>query len=260
MLLTVPTISRFSLTPVKATRLHHPPSIRLERYGAVGDRWFYFARPDGRFLAGAGHGPLVRIRAEYDVDGERLSLAFPDGTTVAGEACNLGEPVRTSMWGRPVRGRAVEGPFEDAVTTYVGEPLRLVRADEPGGAIDVEPVTMVSTASIEEFPAQAADHRAADGRRFRLLLQLDGCEPREEHGWTGRRLRVGDAIIEAGGPVPRCVVTTQDPNTGGRDLDTLGILARYRGKPDGKHVEFGIYGTVVEPGTVHLGDRVELLD
>jgi uncharacterized protein len=256
----MPTVSRFSLTPVNATALHHPQSIRLERYGAVGDRWFYFAKPDGRFVAGAAHGPLVQIHAEYDVGAERLSLAFPDGTRVSGDACALGEPVWTSMWGRSLTGRVVNGSFEEAVTAYVGERLRLVRTDEPGGAIDIDPVTLVSTASVEEFAAMSGDPRGKDARRFRLLIQVDGTEAREEHSWNSRRLRVGDAIVEGGGPVPRCIVTTQDPDTGRRDIDTLRILAHYRGKPDGKHVEFGMYGRVVEPGDVAVGDPVELLN
>jgi uncharacterized protein len=31
------------------------------------------------------------------------------------------------------------------------------------------------------------------------------------------------------GPVDRCVVTTRDPDTGERDLDTLRLIKRYRG-------------------------------
>jgi uncharacterized protein YcbX len=30
------------------------------------------------------------------------------------------------------------------------------------------------------------------------------------------------------GPVDRCVVTTRDPGTGERDLDTLRLIKRYR--------------------------------
>src|SRR6266516_5849348 len=155
----MPTVLRFSLTPVKSTALHHPDEIRLERYGAVGDRDFYFARPDGRFVAGAAFGPLVRIRADHDRDAERLRLTFPDGTTVEGDACALGPPVRTSMWGRPLRGRVVDGPFERALTTYVGTPIRLVRCDRPGDAIDDWPATLVSRASVGEFASRAGDER-----------------------------------------------------------------------------------------------------
>jgi uncharacterized protein YcbX len=256
----MPTVVRFSLTPVKSTAMHHPDQVRLERYGAVGDRDFYFVRPDGRFVAGATFGPLVRIRADHDRDAERLTLTFPDGTTAEGDACALGAPVRTSMWGRPLRGHVVDGPFEPALTSYVGTALRLVRCDEPGGAIDVWPATMVSRASVQEFALRAGDQRGRDGRRFRMLVELDGCEAREEEGWRGRRMWLGDAVVRVMTPVPRCVVTTQDPATGIRDVDTLSVLDAYRGRPDGKHVEFGMYAEVLEPGTIRVGDRAEVLD
>ncbi len=74
-----------------------------------------------------------------------------------------------------------------------------------------------------------------------MLLELDGLEPHEEDGWSGRSLQVGEAVVVGGGPVPRCVVTTQDPDTGLASLDTLRAIKRYRGLREGRYVDFGIY-------------------
>src|SRR3989442_428915 len=104
---------------------------------------------------------------------------------------------------------------------------------------------------------QAGD--AVDGRRFRMLFTLAGCEAHEEDGWNGRLLRVGDAVLRAGGPIERCAVTTRDPDTGERDLDTLRLIRDYRGVSDRQAVDFGVYADVVEPGRVRTGDPVELL-
>ena len=60
-----------------------------------------------------------------------------------------------------------------------------------------------------------------------------------------------------GGPVPRCATTTRDPSTGQRDLDTLRAIAAYRGRRDGKDIDFGVYAQVVRPGRVRVGDAVE---
>ena len=48
--------------------------------------------------------------------------------------------------------------------------------------------------------------------------------------------------VRVGGPVDRCAVTTRDPDTGERDLDTLRLLKDYRGQreSDGA-VLFGVY-------------------
>jgi uncharacterized protein YcbX len=96
-----------------------------------------------------------------------------------------------------------------------------------------------------------------DGRRFRMLVDVRGCTPHEEDSWAGRAVRVGEALVEITGPVPRCATTTRDPVTGRRDFDALREIAAYRGRRNGKKVDFGVYGRVLEPGRVAVGDPVE---
>jgi uncharacterized protein YcbX len=72
-------------------------------------------------------------------------------------------------------------------------------------------------------------------------------------------VRVGEAVVRVAGPVPRCAVTTQDPDSGVRTLDTLAGIKSYRGLRDGKKLDFGVYFDVVEPGRVRVGDTVEPL-
>jgi uncharacterized protein YcbX len=93
-----------------------------------------------------------------------------------------------------------------------------------------------------------------------MLVEVDGCAPHEEDSWQGRRLRIGGAVVRGGEPVPRCVVTTLDPKTGARDFPTLSVIERYRGLSPDNHLPFGVYGDVLEPGDVAVGDLVELLD
>ena len=57
---------------------------------------------------------------------------------------------------------------------------------------------------------------------------VEGIDAHEEDGWRGRRVQVGDAVVIPQGNVGRCVITTQNPDTGCTDLDTLKGLAAYR--------------------------------
>jgi uncharacterized protein len=253
----MPSVARLATTPVKSLLLHHPEEILLEQFGVAADRRFYLIREDGRLLAGVHHGPLALVRADWDAARDRLTLAFPDGEVVEADVA-LAEPVLTDFWGHRVGGRVVEGPWAAALSDYAGRPVRLVKADQPAGGVDVEPLTLVSSESIAELARQAGLD-ALDGRRFRMLLEVEGCAPHEEDRWTGRRVRIGAAVVEVGGPVPRCATTTRDPSTGRRDLDTLREIAAYRGKREGKKVDFGVYASVVEPGRVRVGDLVEPL-
>ena len=252
----MPTVSLISIAPVKALGLLHPDEVELTAEGVAENRRLYLVDATGRLFGGTRHGPLVRVRPDYDDDSGRLVLTFPDGSVVAGEVA-LGEPIETDFFGRPVRSRVVEGPWAEALSEYAGAELRLARTERPGDGPDVQVATVVSEASCEELARHAA--APVDPRRFRMLLTLAGCGAHEEDTWAGRRVRMGDAVLRIGGPVPRCVVTTQDPATGVSDLDTLRTIGEYRVQRRGDAPDFGVYADVEEPGTVRVGDPVSPL-
>jgi MOSC domain-containing protein len=185
-----------------------------------------------------------------------LALTFPDGRTVAGPV-ELGAAVTTDFWGRPVAGRLVEGPWSAALSEYTGDDVELVRTVQPGTGIDVHAGTVVSRASCERLGEElGAD---VDPRRFRMLLELDGLGAHEEDDWRDRPVRIGDAVVRVRGPVPRCLVTRQDPDTGVPTLDTLRGIKSYRGVRDGTKLDFGVYFDVEQPGRVAVGDAAEPL-
>jgi uncharacterized protein len=59
--------------------------------------------------------------------------------------------------------------------------------------------------------------------------------------------------LRAIAPVPRCAVTTHNPESGAADVRVLHALARLRGM---KHITFGIWCDVVRPGRIRVGDLV----
>lgn len=254
------TVARLSIAPVKSLALNHPEQVRLDPLGVPENRRFYLAEPDGRLVSGGMNGSLMRVRAAYDASREWLTLSFPDGSVVDGEATELGDPVTTSFYSRPVSGRVVIGPWSGALSSFLGRPVLLVRPDRPGEANDEAPVSLVSSASSEELGRRAGLTAPPDSRRFRMLIEIAGCQPHEEDSWAGRALRVGQAMVRVGGPIPRCVVTTLGPETGVKDFDTLKEIAAYRGVTPDRDVNFGVYGAVLEPGTIALRDPVELVD
>jgi uncharacterized protein YcbX len=97
-----------------------------------------------------------------------------------------------------------------------------------------------------------------------MLFELDGCAPHEEDGWVKRHLRIGGATIRIRGDVGRCAITTQNPDTGEPDFDTLRTIGAYRGFTENeagqRHIPFGVYGEVTEPGRVSIGDGVEVVE
>lgn len=148
--------------------------------------------------------------------------------------------------GRPITGRLVEGELAAALSEHLGRPVRLLARDPGERGADDAPVTLMSEASLSSLGVP-------DQRRFRMTITIDGVEAWEEHGWGGRELTAGAAVLRVTEPVPRCAVTTRDPDTGRRDAPTLKALAELRGKRD---VTFGIWCEVVAPGRVRVGDEL----
>lgn len=253
------TVARLAVTPVKGTALHFPHSVHVESYGVAENRRFFLIDEEGKLTSGAKVASLVQIHAAYEPDREHLALRFPNGTVTEGTAVADGDVVEVNFWGRPVTGRTLDGPWSAALSAFAGRPLRLVRAEHYGGGTDVRPLTLVSTASTEELSRQAGVDNA-DVRRFRMLIEIAGCTPHEEDAWQGSSLRIGDAVVEVGSPVPRCVVTTHSPDTGAKDLETLKVIRGYRGRSPDNELIFGVYGDVREPGAIRVGDPVEIIE
>ena len=91
-----------------------------------------------------------------------------------------------------------------------------------------------------------------------MLIEVDGVEPFEEDAWQGKRVRFGEAIVRMGDRMPRCVMTTLDPDSGVQNAPVLKALAEYR--KVGTDLLLGVYGDVEQPGVIRIGDPVEVLD
>jgi uncharacterized protein len=253
-------VTRISIAPVKGLALVHLDEVELDRNGVLENRRFHIVDDAGRRYGLIRNGRLVQIRAAYDREREHLALTFPDGTTAEGVVA-LADEITTDFYGRPVTGRLLVGPWNDALSNWAGRPLRLVQP-EPGQAVDRGrgAVSLISEASLRELARHGGREDPVDGRRFRMLFQVDGLEAHAEDTWLRRQVRIGEALIRLRGLVGRCAITTQNPDTGVPDFNTLRVLNDYRGLTTKRELPFGVYGEVLEPGRVRVGDLAEPLE
>jgi uncharacterized protein YcbX len=252
-------VSRLAITPVKGTRLSTVERIELGLDGVRENRRFYLIDERDRMVNAKTLGELQTVVAAYS-DAERsLTLTVPSGRRATGHV-TLGDEVQTRFYSGSVAARLVEGPWSSLLSEHVGKPLRLVEPVK-GGATDrigKGPASLISRASLERMASEAGVDEL-DPRRFRMLIEIDGVGAHDEDRWVGRRARVGGALIAWGGNVGRCLITSRDPETGVIDLPTLDVLGGYRGLVESTEpLPFGIYGRVVEPGSVTVGDAVAL--
>jgi uncharacterized protein len=250
-------VSGLAITAVKGTRLRCVDSVVLDGSGVRGDRRFYLIDDRGRMINGKHLGSLCTVLADWDEGGGRLALTFPDGRRLE-ETVSLGDEVQTQWYSRPRSDRLVVGPWAEALSGFVGQPLRLVQTDSGVDRGATGAVSLVSRGSLARL-ASVAGESSVDGRRFRMLIEADGVEPHEEDGWAGHRVRIGGAVVRFRGHVGRCLVTSRDPDTGVVDLPTLDILGEYRWDVvTTEPLPFGIYGEVVSGGPVAVGDPISL--
>ena len=194
---------------------------RLERasvtgLGVDGDRAVLVVTPQGRVVTARSHPALLGHK----------------GTTHAN-----GTPL---VDGRPWSDRAVLAD----VRKIAGPRAELIR-DETADRFDVLPLLIATDGAIAAF--------GRDGRRLRPNLVIGGVEGLDERKWPGRKLRVGNVIVDVDSLRGRCVMTTYDPDTLQQDPGVLkDIVKRFGG-------ELALNCAVEQSGVIEVNQKVELL-
>lgn len=253
-------VCRLTITPVKGTRVREVEEVRVGRDGVRENRRFFVIDDRNRMVNGKNVGELQTVVAGYSDSERRLALTFPGGQVLEDEVV-LGEMVQTRFFSSAVPARVVEGPWSSGLSEHTGRTLRLVEPVERPGVDrgSQGAVSLISQGSLHEL-AKHAQVASVDPRRFRMLVEVDGLDPHEEDRWLDRPARVGEALVRFLGHVGRCLITSRDPDSGRVDLPTLDVLGSYRRELQSTEpLPFGIYGRVVEPGRIRLGDPVALL-
>ena len=233
-------------------RLQSSSELQLGRHGVIGDRVFLIVDEDCRLLQTARNPGLLRIEPSWEPARNLLALRFPDGRVVQDEP-EPGTAAVTRMYdGREIPGWVISGPLSAALSGCLGRAVHLFRraADHLGN--DDRPVTLMSEASLHALAAEFSG-TVPDPRRFRMTITVTGADRWAEHSWGGQPVTIGDIALRVLAPVPRCVVTTRNPESGATDARILHALARLRGKND---ITFGVWCEIIRPGRIQVGDLV----
>jgi uncharacterized protein YcbX len=270
--------------PVKSMMGERLDAVTLDASGVVADRTWAVRDEVRGGIRGAKklHG-LMQFAARYSAeppakDATEVEITLPGGEVVATSDLDasalvskaLDHPV--TLW--PLQPRDDldhyrRGPWDS--DDVMGE-LRAVFALEPedplpdlsvfppeitefesppGTYVDAFPLLVMTEQSLASFQRALPDS-VIDVRRFRpsMVISGDGGADYPEQDWIGKVLRVGDATIEIGVGCPRCVMTT----LGFADLPPDRGIMRGLVRETGQIL--GVYASVVEPGTVRVGDTV----
>ena len=249
-------VTRLATTAVKGTRLREVDSVTLGPNGAEGDRRFFLIDERDRLINGVLLGELQGILSSFDEPSGRLTLEFPDGAVVE-DVMGLDTQITTRRGSNEFRSaREVTGPWGPALSAWADRPVRLMYTASSIDRGTKGAASLISRASLDRL-AQEAGVESVDGRRFRMLIEVDGVAAHAEDDWVGRTIQIGETVIHFEGHIGRCKITTLDPELGKADFPTLDLIRRYRGDLAlTEPIPFGVYGRVLQGGTVRVGDSV----
>ena len=280
----VGTIAELWRYPVKSMGGERLPEIHVGRMGVPGDRGWAVYDEERQGVTTAKRLPALRgCSAHYPTEpvaGEApppARVRLPDGSTLWTHADDFA-PRMTALFGRPVSVRSL-GPAGGETAPRVkslGDPdsdARAVLGLEPGEAMpdmrafapdvlkslrhgnffDAFPLLILTSATLATLRGHLADCDW-DLRRFRpnVFVETNGATGYPELDWIGRRLRIGDAVVEPVVGCPRCVMVTQPVDELPPDPRVMRTLVR-----EAQHTT-GVYARVVAAGAFRLGDDVEL--
>jgi uncharacterized protein YcbX len=202
--------------PVKSMAGERLDQALVTDRGIVGDRVVH-VRLGGGLVSARTHHRLLGLHARLGDDGEPVIDGQP--------------------W--------MSSGARAAVVEAAGAGAALVRYDGRE-RFDVLPLLIATDGAIA---ALGVDHR-----RLRPNIVVADVDGLTERGWPGRRLRIGETIIDVAKLRSRCVMTTFDPDTLAQDVSVLRRIAQQFG---GK---MALDCDVVQGGLIRVGDPVVVLD
>lgn len=222
--------------PVKAMRGELLKTSRIDKFGVYGDRSHFFLDESrgGKYLSADVVPALLGYEATM-LDGTEES-EYPQVRVVARDGS-------VHAWGESLFAHVQE---------TAKRPITPMRSTPQEGGKNWEAhILLVTDASLREI-ARLSGVEQLDPRRFRgnLVIALDEDEPFAEDRWIGRQLRVNDVLLQVNKPCERCMYVNVDPDTLEMNPAVLKTCVQ-------RHDNlFGVYASVITPGTVSEGDVV----
>lgn len=286
----VGTVSQLWRYPVKSMAGEQLSTVAIDSNGVAGDRGWAVREVEADVTRNAREMPkLLEFAAAYaespgfDNRSPAVTITTPDNAQVQSADADRDQHL-SDILGRPVlltplhpaddlawyaRAPMPEGvdPMkalrqimgmeeDDPLPDFSGLPQELQGFSTPPGTyFDCYPIHIMTTSSLGTL-ASVGGGDDVDVRRFRpnVLIDTGDAEGLLEVDWTGKKLRLGEVVIEMRTTTVRCSV----PAHAQRDFGSSRAVGRALIENTKQHL--GSYCNVLEGGKVNVGDEVELID
>jgi len=257
--------------PVKSLRGERLDRSPVGARGLDGDRRWMIVDENGRFITRRETPGMALFAVRSDDDG--LMIDHPDhGQHRVTRPAARAPAIEARVWGDTVCVRLGDAAIATYLSRAFGRPVRLVYQGEegvrpidpafsaPGDHVSLSdgyPLLITTHASLAALNAELTV--TVPIARFRPNIVVGGTEAWGEDHW--RRIRIGDVTFRIAKPSSRCIVTTQQPETGERleGNEPLATLRRI-GRIAKGGVMFGQNAIPENVGTISVGDTVDILE
>jgi uncharacterized protein YcbX len=90
-----------------------------------------------------------------------------------------------------------------------------------------------------------------DPSRFRANLLIDDIDPWKEFDWVGKKIKIGETVLEVFKRTQRCAATNVNPETALRDINIPHEIKNHFG-----HLDLGVYAKVKKTGIISVNDEL----
>ena len=268
-------ITNLFIYPFKSARGIALPQARIDAMGLAGDRRMMLVDPSGQFITQRELPELARLTALPAA--AYLTLRLEDGREMMVAPPQPDNRMDVAIWRSIVSAAVAHDSINDKLSDWFGRPVKLVFLDgqsrrqasaewagenSPMGFADGYQILVTTSGSLRALNEDMARHGEGDVGmdRFRPNIVVDCDEPWAEDAWTG--LEIGGIRFDFVKPCPRCIMTTQDQQTGSRaGANPMPAMGRLRMSAD-RRVPGPLFGWNAVPqgeGLVRVGDAVTVL-
>jgi len=231
--------------------------------------------PSGTFITQRQLPALARISASL---GDHLTLADEGQPAITVETPPVDRRMDVTVWEQPVSAALANDAVNETLSSWLGRPVKLVHfdaqsrrtaseewagPDTPVAFGDGYQVLVTTTGSLAALNADMEAHGEVPVGmdRFRANVVIDHDEAFAEDGWGS--IEIGGVVLYLVKPCARCIMTTQDQQTGSREgASPMPAMGRIRMSAD-RRVPGPLFGWNAVPvgsATIAIGDPVKVLD
>ena len=248
--------------PIKGLSGENLDKIILEKNQVLpGDREFAFSRSHvtydrknpvylrkTNFLALVKEEKLAKLKTKFDPKTRELTINL-DNKAVINETLLKEENIKK-----------VETFFQNYLNLGIDNKPKLVKGikveknnnlTHSFSDIPDKAVSIINLNTINELEKNIGKN--INPSRFRANFLIDKGNPWEEFNWIGKKVSVGECVLEIFKKTQRCAATNVNPENAIRDINIPNEINTHYG-----HLDLGVYARVVKTGLVSISDKLHI--